>query len=161
MPFLPSGPRRRRTNSFLTLRMRPYASHATRRRRRSKRQRTGTLPSVGGECNACHNPHGSNAAGILKDRADKICYSCHADVEAAFVRTYTHRPVAEGTCTACHRSHGGVEKKLLRAAGSDLCAQCHKDFMKEAEGGSNHALLRCRRVSDVSRSPREQYRRHD
>ena len=59
----------------------------------AQKSKTQHPPAAGGECTACHNPHGSNVKGMLKDRTDRVCYGCHTDAEARFTKTYTHAPV--------------------------------------------------------------------
>ena len=51
---------------------------------------------------------------IIKDRMDRVCYTCHTDAEGKFLKTYTHKPVMDANCDACHQSHGSNEKNLLR-----------------------------------------------
>jgi len=57
-----------------------------------------------------HNPHGSDLPGILKYREDKVCYGCHADAEAGFVKKTIHKPILLGNCSPCHAAHGAEEK---------------------------------------------------
>ncbi len=108
-----------------------------RRRRRSRRRRSQHAPAAADECATCHDAHGSNVKGILKDRMDRVCYGCHADAETNFLKTYAHQPVREGDCASCHEPHG-AEGKLLKAAGAKLCESCHADLMKPIEGGRRH-----------------------
>ena len=92
-------------------------------------------PAAGDECTTCHNPHGSDVKGILTDRMDRLCYSCHSEEETKFLKTYTHQPVREGSCAACHDPHGSAESKLLKADGPKLCASCHAALLKPIEAG--------------------------
>ena len=58
---------------------------------RPKRLRFRMLLLLQEECNSCHNPHGSNMKNIIKDRVDRVCYTCHSDAEGKFLKTYTHQ----------------------------------------------------------------------
>ena len=95
-------------------------------------------PAAADECTACHDAHGSNVKGILKDRMDRVCFSCHTDAETSFLKTYTHQPVRDGECSSCHQPHGSGQKGLLKADGAKLCESCHADLMKPLEDGAKH-----------------------
>ncbi len=92
-------------------------------------------PFAGGECTGCHNPHGSNFLGMLKDRMDTVCYGCHSDAENKFKKNFIHKPVLDNNCAGCHKSHGSEQKKLLKAAVPQLCTPCHADLMKAGNYG--------------------------
>lgn len=82
-------------------------------------------PFKAGNCSACHDPHGSNVAGMLKAPEDKLCYGCHAAAETSFARSHTHKPVQDGQCGACHQGHSSSQSRLLKASGAALCSTCH------------------------------------
>ncbi|HSY66007.1 MAG TPA: DmsE family decaheme c-type cytochrome, partial [Terriglobales bacterium] len=82
-------------------------------------------------CIDCHSPHhAKETQSLLRESAPKLCYDCHLDVKAQFVRPFHHR-VNEGLmqCNDCHNPHGGFERHQLRTvAGQDeVCYKCHAD----------------------------------
>lgn len=101
-------------------------------------------PVDGGKCVACHRPHSSSYAALLKDSMEKLCFSCHGDLgEMVAASKNRHGPVQTGDCTACHNVHGSKFTKLLAryypmnfysayaAENYDLCFGCHnKDIAK-------------------------------
>jgi DmsE family decaheme c-type cytochrome len=82
-------------------------------------------------CTDCHSPHhAKETQSLLRESSPKLCYDCHLDVRAQFVRPFHHR-VNEGLmqCNDCHNPHGGFERHQLRTvAGQDeVCYKCHAD----------------------------------
>jgi DmsE family decaheme c-type cytochrome len=82
-------------------------------------------------CIDCHSPHhAKDTQYLLRESSPKLCYTCHLDVKAQFVRPFHHR-VNEGLmqCSDCHNSHGGFERHQLRTVvGQDqVCYKCHAD----------------------------------
>lgn len=77
-----------------------------------------------GVCILCHDPHGSEHAGLLSVDTDrKLCARCH---RVTFEKgDHVHPPVADGTCGACHNPHGSDHDKFLHAAPPELCLDCH------------------------------------
>jgi predicted CXXCH cytochrome family protein len=77
-----------------------------------------------GDCLACHDPHGSEDAALLRGPtfAD-ACKTCHQDISGAHDRV--HGPVSAGACGACHEPHSSTHPRLLVAEGRDLCLKCH------------------------------------
>jgi predicted CXXCH cytochrome family protein len=98
-------------------------------------------PIEGGECQGCHDPHGSNSYKILNApypsrfysefNVDKykLCFQCHdsslAEIKVTGKATnfrdgtrnlhYLHVNLKKGrTCRACHDAHAGKNKKLIR-----------------------------------------------
>ena len=63
---------------------------------------------------------------MMKSRQDGVCYGCHTDAQARFVKTFTHKPVLEGNCSGCHDGHASENAKLLKAEGPRLCLKCHE-----------------------------------
>ncbi len=82
-------------------------------------------PATSGECSACHSPHVSRFAKLLRQRPGPLCARCHKDVGADLARKDVHAPVAEGKCASCHRPHGSANDALLVAPSRELCATCH------------------------------------
>lgn len=66
-------------------------------------------PLGGGECTACHDPHGSGNAALITARLETLCVSCHDQESSA-----NHLKRSKGkACTACHEPHSS-EKQFLR-----------------------------------------------
>lgn len=85
-------------------------------------------PVKGGECVACHKPHGGSGRFLL-DKGDDLfplCTGCHE--QAPFQQKNMHGPAAVGSCTECHDPHQSQEKKLLKQGTTELCLKCHADF---------------------------------
>lgn len=95
-------------------------------------------PINDGDCIACHNPHVSRFAALLKDRPGILCGSCHPEAIAAAQQTQVHQPFAEGRCTECHQPHGGDFDNLLLAQTSELCASCHSQTTSWASKQVQH-----------------------
>src|SRR3974390_2903539 len=93
--------------------------------RRAQMFRSSHMPLREGKivCSDCHNPHGSQTAGLL--RADSIndnCYKCHAEKRGPFL--FEHTPVREN-CVNCHDPHGSVNEYSLKISRPRLCTECH------------------------------------
>jgi predicted CXXCH cytochrome family protein len=69
-------------------------------------------PVGGGYCSACHNPHFSDNARLLKRPGQKLCLYCHNATE--LVRVEIHRMVGDANCTSCHNPHGGSDGTFLK-----------------------------------------------
>ena len=66
-------------------------------------------PLGGGDCTACHDPHGSMNAALTVARAETLCVSCH-DQESST----KHMKESRGRrCTECHAPHSS-DKTFLR-----------------------------------------------
>jgi len=76
------------------------------------RQDTGKVvhgPLGGGECTACHDPHGSMNVALTVTRPERLCVSCH-DQESST----KHMQASRGRrCTECHEPHSS-ENAFLR-----------------------------------------------
>ncbi len=66
-------------------------------------------PLGGGECTACHDPHGSGNAALTTARHEALCVSCH-DQESSAEHFRRSRAKA---CTACHEPHSS-DKQFLQ-----------------------------------------------
>lgn len=130
------------------------------------------VPLGGGECGACHAPHGSRTKGMLagdfvhapfgtrscaachhegravragRGRRSSLaatCFACHSDLEGRLASGVVHSPAREGRCTACHDPHLSSEPGLVKAAGAALCAGCHADVARKANAAGGHAPAR-------------------
>jgi len=62
-----------------------------------------------GDCLACHDPHQSTNAKILRQPSAILCLPCHK--AGTFLETPVHQTEAE--CLSCHNPHMGINKNLL------------------------------------------------
>ena len=93
--------------------------------RRAQLQRTSHMPLRESKmtCSDCHNPHGSPTPKlIVANRANELCYRCHADRRGPFL--WEHQPVKEN-CMTCHDPHGSIHDHLLVRKAERLCQACH------------------------------------
>ena len=81
-------------------------------------------PLKDGECTACHQVHVSPNEKLLTSPPDKICFSCHEDMEKGTAGKYVHKPVKK-SCQSCHDPHSSSQKGQLRKPPNKLCADCH------------------------------------
>lgn len=79
--------------------------------------------AIGMGCTACHNPHSSKNAKLLKAEPPELCYNCHDKKQ--FEGKDVHPPVAGGMCTSCHSPHSSDAGKLLLSDPPGLCFNCH------------------------------------
>lgn len=80
-------------------------------------------------CTDCHQVHGVNRAGLLKDREVELCYSCHTDVRGEFAQPYRH-PVWDEIvkCSDCHMFTAESKSVLSIQRTDRACFQCHNYF---------------------------------
>jgi len=120
-------------------------------------------PVASSRCTGCHDPHGSNVAGILYDNvhkpvANRMCNQCHEEPTSAtplktkkagidlcrgchndmfnttFAKNRIHWPLmTQKGCLSCHNPHAGKQKGILRAPMAQLCGGCHADTMKRQQ----------------------------
>ncbi len=92
------------------------------------------------ECSACHAPHGSASAKLLKSSGESLCFNCHKDFKSQVRDSkFKHGPVMDSDCIACHDPHGSANPKILNTYFPDefyvgykethyaLCFECHND----------------------------------
>ncbi|MEW6374951.1 MAG: cytochrome c3 family protein [Thermodesulfobacteriota bacterium] len=82
-------------------------------------------PVKGGDCIACHNAHSSPNEKLLTMTLEKICFSCHEEMEKELKKKYIHKPV-KGNCQKCHDPHASSQKAQLRKVQIEMCIDCHK-----------------------------------
>ena len=108
------------------------------------------FPAAIGACTACHNPHASDTAPLLRSAINELCLSCHA-VDAArpgfdpprvplfdgmkghpnikHPVTGVPDPTEEGSelnCASCHDPHAEMHTRLLKGgSGYGNCKRCH------------------------------------
>jgi len=108
-------------------------------------------------CISCHDPHGSQAAKLLRsatesrNQAENLCLSCHTDIASQIQKKVQHAAVDMG-CGTCHAVHASQPADKpegifhLTQAQPDLCLACHdaKDAtIQKAHLGQPFATSRC------------------
>ena len=88
-------------------------------------------PSVGGDCLACHNPHVARFEGLLQDKIQDLCFSCHTEIADELAKGVVHQPVQKGGCLDCHNPHAADVAGLLNARTTDICFNCHSGMPKK------------------------------
>jgi predicted CXXCH cytochrome family protein len=102
------------------------------------------------KCLACHDPHFSKYAKMLKKQPEALCLSCHdrtygqgkdqiANIKEVLDKNeYKHGPILEKDCSACHNPHGSKFFRILRSyfppvfyssydpKNYSLCFMCHE-----------------------------------
>jgi predicted CXXCH cytochrome family protein len=78
-------------------------------------------PVASGDCESCHQDHGTDNKLLLTDEVPTLCYGCHDQAS----KTTKHSPVDEGSCLDCHQVHNSEGSGLLVKAVPDLCSDCH------------------------------------
>lgn len=68
-------------------------------------------PVAGGYCTACHTPHESEIAKLLKRKGQELCLLCHTS--AQIMKDKAHATIGDSDCTKCHNPHGGSTRSLL------------------------------------------------
>lgn len=81
------------------------------------------------DCSSCHMAHSAPHDKLLKTDKQKLCVTCHQDVEK-FITTakHPHKPVAGGDCYSCHSPHSSNNASVLSAGPKDLCISCHQSM---------------------------------
>lgn len=82
-------------------------------------------------CTKCHSIHSPEIDDrLMIARPPDLCFTCHADVRAAFGAVERHGVHSSvNGCEDCHNPHGSVEPMLLNRpmVNGELCARCHID----------------------------------
>lgn len=91
-------------------------------------------PVKKGACGSCHQLHGSEADGLLREGGrGAVCSGCHRKPESAHhlfsigdlqQRSGGSQAETRG-CTHCHLPHASAERRLLRAKSDPVCRGCH------------------------------------
>jgi len=85
-------------------------------------------PAAAGECAACHSPHVARFSGLLQQKAQDLCYSCHEDARKGHSEGMVHQPVRQGECLACHNPHSSDFSGLLNKSPTETCFTCHTEL---------------------------------
>ena len=120
-------------------------------------------------CTSCHAVHEpATPAGLLAKTSPELCYTCHAEVRAAFLLPERH-PVDQGgiDCSDCHNPHEAGQRRLLGGFKQADCLSCHSEYRgpwffehqavavegctscHTPHGSVNRHLLNYQRVSDL------------
>jgi len=94
-------------------------------------------PVADGECTTCHSPHVSRYKGMLQQKVQDLCYSCHTENTDEKSQAVVHQPVRQGECLGCHDPHSSNSNGLLKKPSSELCFTCHTGLAKKYK--NNHA----------------------
>ena len=95
-------------------------------------------PVAEGDCIACHDPHVADYPGLLAEKGNDLCFTCHELRKEEFNSLYVHKPVREG-CVSCHDPHGSAAPMHLKTVKDgnggylasdrpirDFCLTCHE-----------------------------------
>jgi len=91
-------------------------------------------PFYSGECQTCHDPHGSSNEMLIIDKMEKVCESCHEDIVKIPHPVVGHPlggkpdprdPEKEISCVSCHNPHASEHNFLLSVPRMQLCGTCH------------------------------------
>jgi len=88
-------------------------------------------------CVDCHDLHVENDPVLALETQPAVCYTCHAEQRAQFMRQSRH-PVQAATesishvglmsCTDCHAPHGSSgEASLIHNTINETCYECHAE----------------------------------
>ena len=88
-------------------------------------------------CVDCHSVHVANDPVLKLETQPAVCYACHQEQRAQFLRQSRH-PVETGTavtshlglmaCTDCHKPHGAVsDGSLVQNTLNETCFVCHAE----------------------------------
>jgi predicted CXXCH cytochrome family protein len=69
-------------------------------------------PVAGGYCTACHDPHRSENAHLLKLVGQQLCFYCHKQVSV--LKNEMHQDLEGMSCLDCHNAHGGEDKYIFQ-----------------------------------------------
>ena len=82
-------------------------------------------PVKQGECIACHLPHSAPYKGLLTEKKEQFCLTCHKKRLEEFTRKHSHKPIKED-CNSCHTAHGSDVEFQLKESEPKLCYSCHQ-----------------------------------
>jgi predicted CXXCH cytochrome family protein len=94
-------------------------------------------PFKNGKCLECHYPHGGDYNKLLRAalQGNKICFRCHANLEANYLPIGHNRIVRNaspyqpeagvGSCLNCHEPHASNYAGLIQKEQISLCLSCH------------------------------------
>ncbi len=68
-------------------------------------------PVEAGECQSCHDPHGTPTQHLLTMAGKELCFQCH---EEEIVLSDEHDGIGDVVCYECHSPHASNNEYLLR-----------------------------------------------
>jgi DmsE family decaheme c-type cytochrome len=80
-------------------------------------------------CSGCHQIHGSDHVGLLKEKESELCLDCHTDVRGQFAYPFRH-PVNDGIvkCSECHTNLDVDRTRVGMTNMDNACFSCHMEF---------------------------------
>lgn len=102
-------------------------------------------------CLACHSPHMSDQAKLLRRPGPALCATCHGTVAKAAAAKTGHAPARED-CLNCHGAHSGSAPHLLADAPAQVCRGCHDASdagLRKAHLGADLNALGCTTCHDA------------
>ncbi len=81
------------------------------------------------DCLGCHRIHVAEDPVMNPVQQDRVCFTCHKDVQAQLHLPSAH-PIEQGTtpCSACHNAHGSTTQSSLNGITlNDTCYTCHAE----------------------------------
>jgi len=88
-------------------------------------------------CVDCHDLHVENDPVLALESQPEVCYTCHAEQRAQFMRQSRHpvQAASEATshvglmsCSDCHKPHGSAgEASLVQNTINETCYECHAE----------------------------------
>ncbi|MGA2433693.1 MAG: cytochrome c3 family protein [Bryobacteraceae bacterium] len=133
-------------------------------------------PFATARCTNCHDPHASQSAKLIYERAhgpfagrhcdechgeaengkirlnaastNELCFNCHISLKNRLATAKTRHPAVESaTCIGCHTPHASPYERHLLKEVPELCLACHGEPLRGASPG--HAPgARCLRCHD-------------
>lgn len=94
-------------------------------------KKNGHPPVMDGDCTICHQPHTSDNEKLLVQNGNKLCFTCHSDLESEFADAKViHKPAAE-KCLSCHDVHGSDNEFMLAKEIQAQCFTCHDNIKQQ------------------------------
>ncbi|MFH0794433.1 MAG: cytochrome c3 family protein [bacterium] len=90
-------------------------------------------PYFEGHCLACHLDHESSQKGLLREGGNKVCLTCHTDLEVDPQSSSLLHPPGDQPCVECHNPHSSPFRNFIRDEEKLLvCAKCHEKFLDDS-----------------------------
>ncbi|MHB0935688.1 MAG: cytochrome c3 family protein [Armatimonadota bacterium] len=89
------------------------------------------FPVADGQCQKCHDPHGTPNGRMVVKNIQAVCKECHDTADPAFAPAHRNIPAENADCTSCHNAHShdatakliGGKKHMPFKSGR--CETCH------------------------------------